>query len=251
MNKRHRAVSALSFLAVLLVLAALIPAVAMAESYDPDKKGSISIQLQECGTPMGQVEFCCYLVGQQVPGPQMAWELVPALRNVDVDLNHLQYAEDRQAAAHQLQDAVEAQKLAGIAARTDKSGKALFSDLAEGIYLVTQTSAAAYGQCEPFLVALPYAEDTEAWKYDVEASVKGNPPESEQPPQGPEATPTPGPEVTPAPTVLPASTPQSTAVGILPQTGDESQPVVWLVLFCAAAAAIVVLLVWKGRKNKS
>ena len=219
MNKKLCVAPIVSALVVLLLCAILAPAIAFAEEETLEQKGSIAISLEDFGTPMQNVEFWCYQVGYMREGPQLIWELVPGLEQTNVDLNALKTAKDLQTAAQELHKAVETQKLSGVAATTDAAGRVRWDDLTLGVYLLVQTETAQYGQCEPFLVAIPYVDDSGKWSYLIEASVKGAPLESPTPSSEP------------------------TTRAWLPQTGDLDHPGVWLALLCLAGITLIVLFV--------
>lgn len=244
MDKNHCAARIFSFVAALLLLVVLIPATARADAYDPDKSCSITIQLQDLGTPMRGVKFRCYQVGKLAEGPQVKWELVPELSGLSLDLNKLETASDLKDAAEQLKKEVADKDLTGQEAVTDATGKAQFTNLNHGIYLVVQVSTAQYGMCEPFLASVPYTDENSMWNYDLEAMVKGQ--IISTPTPAPSAAPTPTPTVTPAPVLTPEPTPLS---GHLPQTNDPSNPVIWVIVACVAAVCVIVLVYLKKRKK--
>ena len=107
-----------------------------------------------------------------------------------------------------------------------KDGKATFSDLTFGLYLVVQkTAASGYGKTKPFLVSLPYLYEGE-YQYDVASQPKTDL-ERE---------------------VKPTSPPSSGGGGgKLPQTGQLWWPVP--VLACAGLGCIAVGLFrrWEAR----
>lgn len=242
MVKNHCAARMISLAAALLLLVVLLPVTARADAYDPNQKGSIAIQLQDLGTPMGDVTFCCYKVGTLGTGLQVNWVLVSELESTGVDLN-IKSASDAQKAAELLQKAVKEKGLTGTEKSTDSAGKVEFTELEHGMYLLVQTNTAQYGLCEPFLVAVPFTDENGLWEYDVKATPKGQ----LIPTPTPGTAPTPTPTVTPAPKTEPTPTPLP---GILPQTGDASNPVLWLVLACASGAVVIALVCLKKRRPK-
>lgn len=85
-----------------------------------------------------------------------------------------------------------------------ENGKAKFSDLSTGLYLIIQEKAArGYSKMKPFLVSVPYLENGE-YQYHVTAAIK-----SEL-------------ERAPAPTAPPPTTPSDSR---LPQTGQLNWPI--------------------------
>lgn len=230
----------------LLLFAVLAPAVAFADEEAFTQKGSIVISLEDFGTPMQNVEFQCYQVGNMGQGPQLEWELVPELNQANVNLNALGTAKDLQAAAQELQKEVEIQKISGEAAATDIAGIVRWQNLPAGVYLLVQSSTAEYGRCEPFLVAIPYVDDSGEWSYQIEASAKGAPIESPTPSAQPNITPVPS----HAPNVEPPQEARQTSRSWLPQTGDPGQPGVWFGLLCVAGVLLIVLAVVKYYKKR-
>ena len=111
-----------------------------------------------------------------------------------------------------------------------KDGKATFSGLGVGLYLIVQNKAAeGYTKLNPFLVSVPYMEDGQ-YCYHVTAAVKS--------------------ELEREPETTPPTTPPSTPPPNLPQTGQLNWPVPVL-----AAAGMVMLLLgtWfrSGRKKET
>lgn len=93
--------------------------------------------------------------------------------------------------------------------KTVKNGKATFSGLSTGLYLIIQETAAdGYSKLNPFLVSVPYMENGE-YQYHVKASIKL---ELEREPE---------------PTDPPPTTPDDPK---LPQTGQLNWPVPLLVV---------------------
>lgn len=246
-NKLCVAPRAFAWIALLL-FAVLAPAVAFADEETSAQKGSIVISLEDFGTPMQNVEFRCYQVGNMGQGPQLEWELVPELNRANVNLNALGTAKDLRAAAQELQKAVEMQKLSGKAATTDTAGIVRWQDLPAGVYLLVQSSTAEYGRCEPFLVAIPYVDDSGQWSYQIEASAKGAPLESPTTSAQPNVTPVPSQSHVPD-AELPQEVRQISR-SWLPQTGDPGQPGFWLGLLCLAGIVLIVLAVVKYNKKR-
>lgn len=214
-----------SCLAACVLLAASFCTAVFADAYDPDQTVALNIQLQDLGTPMDGVAFECYQVGQMTDGTAVVWELVPALQgHVSVELSGDLTASELQQAARTLKTAVSEQNLTCFKGSTDNTGAVSFTGLPQGVYLLVQTDTARYGICDPFLVAVPYTEDGTTWQYTLSVTAKGV--HLPEPSASPEPTPTPTP-------------------GALPQTGDESNPGLWVALLCIAAVALVVLVVVK------
>jgi hypothetical protein len=126
--------------------------------------GSLTILLDDLGTPMDNVGFSVYQVGSL--NAQGAWELTEPLRDKGVELNSLNYASQWDAAASRLAYLVQTQGLQGKIGVTDSSGQMNMEGLAEGMYLVVQHEGKTYGDISPFLVSVP-CQDGEAWTDDV------------------------------------------------------------------------------------
>ena len=63
-------------------------------------------------------------------------------------------------------------------------------------------------------------------------------------------TPTPAPEATPAPAAMPTPQPEKPAVDT-PQTGDSTNPVIWVVILCIGAACLTLSLVYFRMQKKA
>ena len=108
------------------------------------------------------------------------------------------------------------------------NGKATFSGLGVGLYLIVQNKAAdGYSPLNPFLVSVPYMEDGQ-YRYHVTASVKS---ELDREPK-------------------PGTTPPTKPPPDLPQTGQLNWPVPVL---AAAGMAMLLLGAWlrSGRKKET
>lgn len=122
---------------------------------------------------------------------------------------------------------------AGSTRTTDKNGRAEFSPLDEGIFLVQQTQAVkGYKSFEPFLVCVPLKEDG-AWNYTVTADPKTAPetkPSKPSKPSSPSNPPAPG-------------TPSNV------KTGDTSPLTTYAGMLIIAGIAIVGIVMERRRKR--
>ena len=213
--KKHL-ISALLALLVLLCL----PLSAAAAHPVPDltRKGSITITMKYKGKPVSGGTLALYRVGD-VHEDDGNYSFVPVKGLEALDYSDIQSPDLAKAAAK----AVEEKKIAAVKTVTiGSSGTAEFSDLALGLYLVAQkTAASGYKMTASFLVSVPYLEDG-AYVYNVKADPKTD---LER-------------EVVPAPTQKP-STPSGG--GKLPQTGQLWWPVP--VLICMGLGCIAVGLI--------
>lgn len=147
------------------------------EPYEDERKGSITVTLkEEEGMNREGVQMNLYKVGNvDVSQGYLDFSLVDDLDGLAVDLNDITSAEANTTIAGTLADAVEERnlKMAG-SLWTDANGQVTFEDLEQGMYLVLQGKANAYGTILPSVVPVPYANET-SWNYDVEIEPKATP----------------------------------------------------------------------------
>lgn len=200
----------LPLLCLLLLWAAAIPAWAH-ETPDLKKTGSITLTLQYDGKALSGGSFALYRVGTvtekdgdyrfSTTGTGFS-AFSGSLDKLDADL------------AQKLKDYAAAQKLQPVASAKNSGGKALFSKVTPGLYLVVQTQrCTGYELLSPFLVSVPMNEDGH-YRYDIDAAGKFKPTPKTDPPTTPDKPGTPG--------------------SHLPQTGQLNWPVP--VLACAGLA---------------
>lgn len=208
----------ISGLLALLLLLCLPLSAAAQPVPDLTRKGSITITMKYKGTPVSGGSLNLYKVGD-VHEDNGNYSFVPVKGLEALDYSDIQSPELAKSAAK----AVEEKKIAAVKTVTiGSNGTAEFSDLALGLYLVVQkTAASGYKMTASFLVSVPYLEDG-AYVYNVKADPKTD---LER-------------EVEPAPTEKP-STPSGG--GKLPQTGQLWWPVP--VLICMGLGCIAVGLI--------
>lgn len=209
-----------------------------AESYDPDRQGSITVNLDDIGTNRGNVGLECYQVAMPAQDNILTWVSLPGFEQAGIDWERLSKSEDYAAAAERLQGYVPGSGASPLAGKTNALGVLEFKDLDQGVYLILQTDQAAYGEISPFLVGIPFMDGGDAWIYDVETETKGEKLATATP------TATPTGRITPVTKRPVTSTSRKNSV----KTGDEA-PVVYLVLLgvMAMAAAGTVLTVRRKR----
>lgn len=241
--------------AVLFMAVFLFAGAVWADDYQPGKKGSITIRLNDIGSYKGNVEFAVYQVGKPAGESNLQWQLTQKFAGCKVDLNALNTAEAQKEAADILEKKAVSQT-ADFTGKTDKQGVLSFSNLEQGIYLLRQTEKGAYGTVETFLAAIPYMIDGESWIYDVPVSPKAEPLPS-----------TPSPSITPTPSIMPEASPSITP-SITPEenfgtppsdnssggasseekngvkTGDETplKSTLLLLIFASATGGVIVLV---------
>lgn len=206
-----------SAMAALLLLLCLPLSASAHPVPDLTRKGSITITMKYKGTPVSGGSLNLYKVGD-VHEDDGNYSFVPVKGLEALDYTNIQSPELAKAAAK----AVEEKKIAAEKTVTiGSSGTAEFSDLALGLYLVAQkTAASGYKMTDSFLVSVPYLEDG-AYVYNVKADPKTD---LER-------------EVEPTSPTKP-STPSGGGGGKLVQTGQLWWPVP--VLICAGLGCIVV-----------
>ena len=88
-------------------------------------------------------------------------------------------------------------------AKTDKTGKLIWNNLENGIYLIEQAKQNRYGAVVPFLVAIPTNDGNNGLLYDVTVSAKGEYTPTSTPMNTPTAKPTKKPSATVTPEDVP------------------------------------------------
>lgn len=158
----------LSFCLALLLLVAL-PLTVMAQDFDPDQSGSISVSLvsKDGAMPMAGAELSVFYVAT-------------VERGADGKLRYI-YTSDFADCGIPMNDPDLTGKLDAFAAEnsdgcrkivTDTQGKACCGDLPLGLYLVRQTGQVeGFAPCASFLVTVPM-EMEGGYQYDVDAQPK-------------------------------------------------------------------------------
>ena len=214
-----------SAMAALLLLLCLPLSASAHPVPDLTRKGSITVTMKYKGKPVSGGSLNLYKVGD-VHEDNGNYSFVPVKGLEALDYTNIQSPELAKSAAK----AVEEKKIAAVQTVTiGSSGTAEFSDLALGLYLVAQkTAASGYQKTAPFLVSVPYLDDG-AYVYAVASDPKT---ELEQ-------------EVKPTTPTTPHSS--SDSGGKLAQTGQLWWPVP--VLICAGLGCIVVGLFRRRRSQ--
>lgn len=216
----------LRFLSLLLVMICVcvmgVSASAAGELPDPDRRGSITVTVKDTETkkPVSGGSLELYQVADvRVDDWNFTFRYTEEFSDCKLELVDVQSAE----LAEGLAEYVVSKKMSGREVRVGENGKAVFSNLDPGLYLIMQPSAAkGYFELNPFLVTIPFNEEGKLL-YDVNASPKagtaGRLPESVKP--------------------------EKPGGSKLPQTGQ----LWWPVPLLAVAGIFFALLGWMVKRN--
>lgn len=143
--------------------------------YDSDRKGSITVTLDQIGTNRANVGIALYRIGEISNGYPAEWRVLSEYADLGIDLNNAAKAEEQRKAADCLWDYIKNQKTdPDYRGTTNQEGCFKAENLQLGIYLIGQTSGKdSYGIFQPFLVAIPYMEGGESWIYEIKTETKG------------------------------------------------------------------------------
>lgn len=144
----------------------------LADIYQEGRRGSITVDMVNQGTPAAGLELLLYRVGSLGSGNYINFILDASLKGSGVDLNALTTAEASRAAADSLAKLVRQSGISPMTAVTDRNGRAVFSNLEQGMYLIVEKNVDEKLSISPLLAAIPYMEDGEHWIYDITAAPK-------------------------------------------------------------------------------
>lgn len=168
----------LPLLCLVLLCAVMVPSWAH-EVPDLKKTGSITLTLQYDGKALSGGSFALYRVGTvtEQDGSYSFTTAGTSFSSFSGSLDKLDAA-----LAQKLKDYADSQKLQPVASARNSGGKAVFSMVTPGLYLVVQTQrCTGYELLSPFLVSVPMNEDGH-YRYDIDASGKFKPtPKSDTP----------------------------------------------------------------------
>ena len=198
------------------------------QGLDPDKQCSITFLLEFDSTPLDGGSLTLYRVGQ-ISEDSDGFVLVDSLPQDGPDLENLQDPE----LAETLIDLALVNKLPPHTAPIS-DGKAVFSDLMSGVYVVSQSSGqetVGYAPINPFLISMPQWQSN-TYVYDLTASPKVP------------LVPSPTEPTQPQPTE-PVDTPD------LPQTGQLNWPVPLMAILGLALFGIGWILFFGSKRSKA
>lgn len=159
----------LIFLCLLAWILAALPLTAMAQQWDPEQPGSISVALvsQDGTQPMEGAELSVFhvaTVGADENG-NLFYAYTDDFSDCSVELNDPELVKT-------LEAFVSAQNIPARKIVTDAQGKAICENLPLGLYFVKQTGTVeGFAPCASFLVTVPVKTDS-GFRYDVDASPK-------------------------------------------------------------------------------
>lgn len=202
----------ISLLLVLSLLCAVAITVHAHEVPDENQKGTITVEMKYDGKAVTGGTLTAYRVGQiRESDGNYSFEKTDAMAafaSIYEDISSAELAE-------KLAVFVGENKISAYAAAENRSGKAVFTDLELGLYLILQTKTSeGYEPLKPFLVSVPMNEDGH-YIYEVNAEGKF------QLQQKPEPT-----------------EPTKPADSTLPQTGQLNWPIPVLVVLGLAMFSV-------------
>lgn len=170
-----------TFLVVITLVAGILFPIRIkaADTYNKDKKGSITINLDDIKldgkvTNKKGVTVNVYQIASvSDDNLNVSFDMAGTLKSTGVDVNDITTSDKNLNAAKKLSAAIDKSGITAITKKTDSNGKVSFANLAQGMYLVEEGDSASYGTFSPFLVAIPYMEDGQNWIYDVVTYTKG------------------------------------------------------------------------------
>lgn len=153
-----------------LVLGNDISVYAAGEVPDLDRKGSITILLQDKKNQknVSDGELTLYQIAElKFKDEDMCYEYTNGFEGCGIELNDLEASE----LAGKLRNKI-SNNTNGITKRVNEQGMTSYTDLALGLYLIVQTKdSEGYEPIQAFLVSVPLKKG-ENWIYDVDATPK-------------------------------------------------------------------------------
>ena len=182
MEKRTKRKNFLSsFLAILVMAVMLIGSMAQAvfaDDYVAGKTGNINLTIQETGEdgtvkPIPNVNLTLYKVGSVTFDRNVHFVVDSALQFTGIDFENLKTADEWYKTADTLSAAVKKAGLSGSEMQSDANGKIVYSNMAEGVYLIVQSNPDDPNvSVSPMVLTVPFVEEGTGWTYDVQAYPK-------------------------------------------------------------------------------
>ena len=229
------------FAAVLLL--ALVPSIVFAANSEPC---SLTVIMKRGEEMLKGIEVAvCLVAGAK----EEAYVAEPAFSGAGADFTILT-KEKNIALAASLDTYALANSIARSVKVTDSGGKAVYSGLSSGLYLVAQVNGENSEYIiAPYLVAIPAQRQTrDGWDYDVIAYPKSEPVKRGAEPPG-----DPPPPSTPEPLDTPnnLSTPNPQNNPNVPKTEDTSNARLWIMLIAFGFAGLLAVLLAANAKRMS
>lgn len=182
MEKRTKRKNFLSsFLAILVMAVMLTGSMAqavLADDYVAGKTGNINLTIQETGEdgtvkPISNVKMTLYKVGSVTFDGNVHFVADNALQFTEIDFENLKTADEWYKTAETLSAAVKRAGFNGSEMQSDAEGKIVYSNVAEGVYLIVQSNPDDPDvSVSPMVLTVPFAEESTGWTYDVQAYPK-------------------------------------------------------------------------------
>ncbi|MBP3940386.1 MAG: hypothetical protein J6D00_02680 [Christensenellaceae bacterium] len=207
----------------LILVMLLVSQNAWAASFDPAKKGTISLSVKYDGKAVSGGSLTMYRVCDVIRenNADLYFVLTEEFAASGIEIGDLS---DENLAADFAQY-IKENNISGTTKKIDKNGEIIFEELEPGLYLFVQRKAASgFAKMKPFLVSLPVLMDGE-YVYEVNAS-----PKTGIGPQKPKPSDEPDPE--------------------LPQTGQDNILVPVLASGGILLVVIGICLISLGKKNR-
>lgn len=182
MEKRTKRKNFLSsFLAILVMAVMLTGSMAqavLADDYVAGKTGNINLTIQETGEdgtvkPIPNVKMTLYKVGSVTFDGNVHFVADNALQFTEIDFENLKTADEWYKTAETLSAAVKRADFNGSEMQSDAEGKIVYSNVAEGVYLIVQSNPDDPDvSVSPMVLTVPFAEESTGWTYDVQVYPK-------------------------------------------------------------------------------
>lgn len=166
-------------LALMLLVTLPVTAAAAEGNVDLEKTGSITIELRDKAdkeTAIGGTVRLHKVGDITIRNGNLAFVLTSEFAGSGLSLEDVNAAD----LPGELLDYAEENEIAGTLVKSNSAGKATFSNLSVGLYLISQkTAVSGYYKVSPFLVVLPMYSNTSGWDYTISAFPKVQPEEEE------------------------------------------------------------------------
>lgn len=170
--------SFLAFLVMAVMLTGSMAQAVLADDYVTGKTGNINLTIQETGEdgtvkPIPNVKMTLYKVGSVTFDGNVHFVADNALQFTEIDFENLKTADEWYKTAETLSAAVKRADFNGSEMQSDAEGKIVYSNVAEGVYLIVQSNPDDPDvSVSPMVLTVPFAEESTGWTYDVQAYPK-------------------------------------------------------------------------------